>query len=909
MNKRFLFGMFFAVMAMAPWRGNAATQDIDTPHKNLVDGCAQCHFSDFSPGTCSRCHDLKTAAPPYANTNAPYAAAHKSMKCEACHNPHVSLQDGSAEPAYVTGNFGGKDPYNATTDRTTLTNVQVVTGPPSEGGKPDWRWAMKYGEIGTAGTYVGGKPAGIGKERGMILWVDNGVDDQNNPQRTSFEIKDIDVSNPSNYKVTVQGDATAIANGSFELRWGQLIAKAVTTDPAKSYATADPSKSALDHAVSFPPSASTSRYVDTVGTSATGICQVCHIGEKSNNRGPFTHWNASGTHKDHNADKDCEGCHPHASGFMASACRYCHNGVSEWGAPSMNGSASTGLVTAPPTSVTGSQVAGAHEIHVGGRGGKTTELFNCDVCHVGSGMNTSTPDVINHTDGLQIGFNTPGTTMGYKTQYKGQASVGMWNATTKKGYMGTNYTKVTTDGTPGNYTCSNVYCHTDGTSLRIGCKTAKANTTPSWDTPTMQESPAGSGTYVRIADADGTHCNDCHGYSNLFGNTLTTYRHASHVTQGKKCFYCHAATVDIDGNIIDKSKHINGVVDIKGGNGGTGTDTSLMNYDLNTHNCTNSCHGAAEKSTWLNATDLANIAAYVCPDPCTEADGTVGAAMTNTDPILAAEVKNLDPNTLSIADMSVDPDRIDPVKHQCQGGIGFDGTLGYVKYQVLDVGNNGPMGNFDIRAPLDGTKQPPAVRTYRNIPGFNGVDIQTDPANPRVYYQYTAVDSQKDSLSKATSAKTVSDGDGVITTGWATYVMQPVDLPHTNTHPIMDIVTPVTMVRQTPTTCLLTIMDKTVDPDRNDPAKQAYFGAGHNGGPGYAKINWATTGPTGMGTNGNWTAIPLDGTPTAVTAVANGVTGDLVWYQYYVEDNHRITNSDKTQSYIIQSGWKKIYLP
>jgi len=891
MNKRFLFGMFFAFMAMAPWRGNAATQDIDSPHSRLQDGCANCHFANYEPGDCLvRCHNVKNQTPPYANTISPEAVTHKGLKCEACHNPHVSLQDGSGEAAYVEGTFGGKEVYNPTTGRTTLTNVAVVTGPPM-----DWRWAMKYGEIGTVG--VDGKPTGVGKERGMLLWVDNGVDDQGNPQRASFEIKDIDVANA---KVTVQGDATAIIPGGFELRWGQLVAKNVTTDPAKSYVTADPTKpenTLTDHAVSFPPPGSTSRYVDTTpGTSAKGICQACHIGNKSNGRGPFTHWNGSGANKTHNADKDCETCHPHSSGFMASACRYCHNGVSEWGAPAMNGSASTGLVTAPTASITGSTLAGAHEVHVGGRGGKSTELYNCDVCHVGSGMNTSTPDVINHSDGLQIGFNTPGTTMGYLTQYSGQSSVGMWNATAKKGYVPTNYTKVTANGTPNNYTCSNVYCHSDGASLRKGCLTAKPNTSPSWDTPTMVETTPGSGTYTRIADADGTHCNDCHGFSNEYGGQMATFRHSNHVNQGNKCVMCHADTIDENGNIINRAKHINGVMDVVGGRVTGGTNNTNMHYEPTTYTCSSvACHNDRQ---WITPTEAAALPG-TCPNPCVELDGSNGEAKINRDPIMAWQIDNVDDHSLKITDVSLDPDRYDPVKSFCQGG-GFNNTGGLMSFNSPDSAVN--LGSYQTGANLQGTANPSTavVRAYPANKIINGV----------AYFTYRLYDNGPLSAAKfATGVDNADDGWAKMS-GWMPYTLKAVDMTHVNSLPIHKYT--VVPTRNGDNSITLTLTDTSLDPDYNDSAKSAIMGGGHLGGPGTGRLVYTGGSPATA-----WTPITMqdvNSPPTTITLTipaSKGLkAGDAIWYQYNLRDNHWGTSAQTNYpSYTMYSGWRSVTCP
>ncbi|MDP2105598.1 MAG: hypothetical protein Q8J76_06350, partial [Desulfobulbaceae bacterium] len=327
MNKRLLIGMFIALMAMVPSSGYAF-QTIDAPHFNVdsnggSEDCTYCHFANYQPSDCIRCHANNNA--PYGDSTAPLVSTHQNLDCQACHNPHVSLQ--------ATGIAGTYSGVSANTPSAGLTTLSGVTP------TPEVSWVEK-----------------TGPGRGMILWIANGTNDPDNPEPASFEVEAVDAGAGT---VTVKGNVS-LAAGNFDLRRGQLIAKKVTKTAASSYRQGD-------LPVQFPTQGSPSIFIDTQnGANPTGVCQVCHTAT--------AYWKNDGSATTHNANLPCTQCHQHSSGFMVTGCTACHPGPGPDGPPTIMGE-----MALPPT---GSQTPGMHTIHA------TTSGYNfpCGTCHYGTGM-------------------------------------------------------------------------------------------------------------------------------------------------------------------------------------------------------------------------------------------------------------------------------------------------------------------------------------------------------------------------------------------------------------------------------------------------------------------------------------------------------------------------------------------
>lgn len=823
MNKRLLVGIFSAFMAMTPLSGYAA-QTIDSPHVNLdkdstTDDCTYCHFANYQPSDCLRCH--KTDVAPFDDTTAPLAMTHKGLKCEACHNPHVSLQDQTATPI-ASGSFTGVGTYNATTGTTTLTGVTPA---------PQASWAQKSGNA----------------ERGLIMFITGGTD------RPSYEIKAVDTANST---ITVKGNVTAA--GSFVLHWGQLIAKKVTSVAGNSYLLGDKD-------VTFPASVD-SRFVDPV--TKKGICQVCHTAT--------THWDANGTNTtEHNPydplkpEQTCVSCHQHSSGFMVTACNACHTGVGLDGAPTD--------LTQLAKPATGSGTAGMHSMHVGGGSGYS---FACSNCHVGTKMDRiNDPKNPVYQDGIQVGFSVPklggANYEGYLTAYKGQAGVI---------YQGTNKTKVTNDGAlnAGTMTCSNVYCHSNGKSLKLKCNTALLNTSPAWDGSSAD--PQG----------DTVKCNNCHGFDKNIANRIASGKHTIHVNNlGLSCFYCHAETAEPNGASsqlkVDKSKHVNGSVDILGSGEWAGPITiNWGRSPTGVFTCSSviGCH--TDSRIW--SADVSDT--ETCPNACVDLDGV---EILNDDPLVNFTPAQVSRNTIRFTDATVDPDRNDPVKAACltyNSATGHAGQLGSLGVQFS---TSNLIGKIQKTPTYDGS-----VFTFDWV--IQPSLYQTVGSDTVVYLKSLHMDNHPQTSANF-AAKTWLGGkvvngkvvdplrDGFVngfnaTGGYLPFVWNNnFDDSRINILPL-PLITP-TLVKNADGSYTLTLTDSIVDPDAYDLAKNTLMGGhGHDKTKtGRIKAFW--NGPTDVTVVNNLmfdNTVPLN---TPLSKTFTGITpGSQIWFQVNVWDAH-----------------------
>ena len=147
--------------------------------------------------------------------------------------------------------------------------------------------------------------------------------------------------------------------------------------------------------------------------------------------------------------------------------------------------------------------------------------------------------------------------------------------------------------TPNQWTCSGIYCHSNGGKRRTdGAAKAfadfKTATTPAW--PLGSNNTTNIGTIVGIA----TECQQCHGENRASmllaekNNSATHDKHLLKFGDGKtKCYLCHSATVDSTGTIPAAARdhrlggtHVNGAVNVVfsttafGGDLATGTYAS-----------------------------------------------------------------------------------------------------------------------------------------------------------------------------------------------------------------------------------------------------------------------------------------------------------------------------------------------
>ncbi len=306
----------------------------------------------------------------------------------------------------------------------------------------------------------------------------------------------------------------------------------------------------------------------------SNICETCHT--ETNH-----HWNDGlapadedpenpGVYIGHYDGMACTACHPHGNAFIfggSDTCDACH------GNPPVNADIGgpDGLVELP--SPTGSITAGAHAEHAGSLPGGYG--YACTNCHA-DGMDV---DNLVLDDSIQIGFSIFNFS-GIGSMYDHQI-------------LDLPYTVSGGDGTEvtsgGSMTCSNIYCHSDGTSLNS-----------SWRTPTIYTGPANSSPAWGASGP--LACTSCHGYPPAYpdetgnGGGPKSNSHARHDGIGYTCDNCHYDTTRDGITIWDKSKHANGVYDVVAG--GThfahGADRDIdfdYSYDPGGGKCSNnSCH-------------------------------------------------------------------------------------------------------------------------------------------------------------------------------------------------------------------------------------------------------------------------------------------------------------------------------
>jgi len=293
-----------------------------------------------------------------------------------------------------------------------------------------------------------------------------------------------------------------------------------------------------------------------------GICEICHTPPPG-----VTIHQLSDTRKE-----DCINCHRHSNGFSAANCTSCH------GQPPITG-------------------------YVGGPNGKSSQDYTLDesftphITHADAGYyNYACKNC--HYDGTGSEHNTVLTT-GTATF----ASVFINTTGSVGSHAGRK--NVPSDYNPTTRSCSNVYCHSNGSPRGSAYVTVA---TPSWE----------NGRNKILGQ--GTECNTCHG----IGSNLDTNAHQSHVTANSiKCIVCHAATVNAAGAIASRAKHANSAKDVvfitRPENFLSVFDASFNAQDAT---CTTSCH--------TNGLGISPATPAKWTDSATGACGTCHASVPST---------------------------------------------------------------------------------------------------------------------------------------------------------------------------------------------------------------------------------------------------------------------------------------
>lgn len=233
-----------------------------------------------------------------------------------------------------------------------------------------------------------------------------------------------------------------------------------------------------------------------------------------------------------NVSCESSGCHADASGIGKSpeTCNTCHG---DFRAPSSLTGTSLLLSAAPPRDVTGDTASsspgvGAHQKHL--VSGTTGNSVKCQECH-------TVPNSVG--DPGHIGAPP--------------AKV-FFNDTLARLVTGDGNLVPTPSFNPSTATCSNVYCH-GAWLLTKASASLIAQEVFFPDTATVMV--GSNATVLWTGGSSQGQCYSCHGVA---PNKFTPIGHADY--QLSACYLCHGDVVDANGNIANKAKHINGVIDL-----------------------------------------------------------------------------------------------------------------------------------------------------------------------------------------------------------------------------------------------------------------------------------------------------------------------------------------------------------
>lgn len=206
---------------------------------------------------------------------------------------------------------------------------------------------------------------------------------------------------------------------------------------------------------------------------------------------------------------ECKKCHggDYSGGQADKSCNFCHQGTPE----ACNVCHGSNVNAAPPKDVNGNKstsfiTVGAHQAHL--LGSSLSSGIRCSECHKVP-KNYKEPGHIDNTSNAEVVFTDSLANVNTKGRNKALMTI----------------TRVNNNQ---NIECANTYCH--------GNFTNGNNYTPKW-----------------ISGSDEAKCGSCHSMPPK----------APHI-QVVACFACHSATVDQNQRIIDKSKHINGKLEVYG---------------------------------------------------------------------------------------------------------------------------------------------------------------------------------------------------------------------------------------------------------------------------------------------------------------------------------------------------------
>jgi predicted CxxxxCH...CXXCH cytochrome family protein len=327
-----------------------------------------------------------------------------------------------------------------------------------------------------------------------------------------------------------------------------------------------------------------SHQVHTATTASSGYyysCSHCHYGvadgksdyPTSNVTNPATIWNkalhVAGTHSVAFNAVFNPGTTGYAQGPSYTCSNtYCHSNGTNAASPPGNTSIPWNSSTAADcSSCHGGNATAAVKIQTNDHG---AHVYNaaylgtnipCGRCHAGT---------VNQTNDRAI------TTIA--SHVNRQAEVSMVNV---------DATAAGTYGGAATKTCTNVYCHSDGTEIP-----GNFDTSLDWD--------------AGLARAN--DCKQCHGtaggaFTSIAGEPNYTERvttsddvrnsHSKHVKSTADCVTCHEATVNVTGTLIAGTSHLNKIGDVTAGAG-----KKIQSYNPTGETCTSiACH-AFKSASW-----------------------------------------------------------------------------------------------------------------------------------------------------------------------------------------------------------------------------------------------------------------------------------------------------------------------
>lgn len=581
------------------WRnaGNADSSHYQTP---ATQKCTSCHsHAQGFRGSCDACHNsppttgkhsthFGTGTASYGDTSLQSNAAAYSFNCGTCHQgTHINTGDQSNNPHPVETLFAGIAIQDLKNPGPAYTASAPAVDDPGKG------WTFNYSDGTCANTYCHGNYPGSGKITSLTFNTGTA------PCSSCHEASNTTTPNSGSH--ARHAGSSYYTNYNCSLCHKDLVAG---SGPS-SYTLADKSKHVngyvdwkLDTADSRISTSST--YSIPTGTAmpsdgtvprAYGTCSslYCHSIAQTSTGGPLTGLAGEyqtptwGVPFDRTTRFVCDKCHLR------------------------------------------NPLSGSHPIHSGYASGQYQ--IHCNMCHYNnSGASTCNPCHLGHTSEM-YSPNTP-------LHVNREANVSILGS--YGGSSGAVYNGSLPVG-DGFSNCSNVYCHSNGTSVSTGI--IPANTSPNW----------GSGTMA---------CNGCHSYPPAYPNgNPKANSHSQHSVY--TCNQCHYTTTNNGTAISNNAVHSNKSYNVDPGSG----TSFIYSFNVPGGTCsTISCHGNGN-ATWGTSLALACNGCHDCPPPTASHLKHYGGSVAQAGYGDTRIAKDFSPNATSYIMNCGNCHPLDPARH------------------------------------------------------------------------------------------------------------------------------------------------------------------------------------------------------------------------------------------------------